>query len=129
MQTETIEFTTDRSQAAKCLSGNSHYFQRLEEGHWHLVSHPRYPKGEDERAQAVALAMVLVENNKHVLYDVWKWNCEHFVSYILLGEGETESLQVLNVTRKGFIAKAKLYLDYRKATKGKSVMAKEKCMF
>lgn len=127
MVIETMEFTIHRDESPTLVSGSMHYFKRLEEGNWALVGHPRYPETFEEREQGVSLARVMVEQNKNVKFNYENWNCEHFVSYILLGE--EESLQVLNIKRMSFVAKAKLRLDHLKASKGIKVTAKNKTLF
>ena len=60
---------------------------------WFRVDLPAYPKSQAQRQERVDLARDNIGN--HEKYNIYKYNCEHFVSDVLLGEKTSKQVDIV----------------------------------
>lgn len=58
------------------------YFPLLQNGQWYMVCDHRYPQTDAERELTVGSAMGMIGTGN---YSIRKYNCEHFVTSLMLG--------------------------------------------
>lgn len=79
------------------------YFDLLERGKWWQIDHPKYPKHEYDRDEAVHRAR---QRRGEREYNIVSNNCEHFVTEILTGSKRCDQVGVRGLVRSSTASSA-----------------------